>query len=120
MAFQLIDDALDYSSSNKIMGKNIGDDLKEGKITLPLILAYGRSNQKEKKFWQKSIKKNNHKNNNFEEALQIINKYNCIQDTITRAKHFNDVAIDSLDVFKDDVYKEVLIGLAKGSIKRLG
>ena len=52
--------------------------------------------------------------------MKQLNKYNCIQDTITRAKHFNDVAIASLDVFKDDVYKEVLIGLAKGSIKRLG
>ena len=50
MAFQLIDDAIDYSSNSKTMGKNIGDDFKEGKITLPLILAYGRSNKEEKKF----------------------------------------------------------------------
>ena len=49
MAFQLIDDAIDYSSNSKTMGKNIGDDFKEGKITLPIILAYGRSNNGRKK-----------------------------------------------------------------------
>ena len=55
MAFQLIDDAIDYSSTNEKLGKNIGDDFKEGKITLPIILAYLRSNDEEKKFWNKTI-----------------------------------------------------------------
>ena len=55
MTFQLVDDAIDYCSNKKILGKNIGDDFKEGKITLPIILAYGRSNQKEKNFWQRVL-----------------------------------------------------------------
>ena len=50
MSFQLIDDAIDYSSNKSVLGKNIGDDFKEGKITLPIILAYGRSDEKEKIF----------------------------------------------------------------------
>ena len=53
MSFQLIDDAIDYSSNKSVLGKNIGDDFKEGKITLPIILAYGRSDEKEKIFWKK-------------------------------------------------------------------
>ena len=65
MTFQLIDDAIDYSSNLNTMGKNIGDDFKEGKITLPIILAYGRSNDKEKQFWQKVISKPNENVNNF-------------------------------------------------------
>ena len=51
MSFQLVDDAIDYSSSTTILGKNVGDDFKEGKVTLPIILAYLRSNDREKEFW---------------------------------------------------------------------
>ena len=119
MAFQLIDDAIDYTSSKNKMGKNSGDDFKEGKITLPIILAYGRSNESEKQFWKKTITQLNQENGDLEKALSIINKYNCIQDTVTRAEHFSNVAIDSLDVFKNNEYKDCLINLAIGSIKRV-
>ena len=74
MTFQLIDDAIDYSSNKKILGKNTGDDFKEGKITLPIILAYGRSNDKEKKFWERTISDLNQNDGDFEIALEIINK----------------------------------------------
>ena len=119
MTFQLIDDAIDYSSSKNIMGKNTGDDFKEGKITLPIILAHGRSNSKERKFWKKVISDLNQENHDFEEALTIINKYNCIEDTIKRAEHFGNVAIDSIDVFKSNNYKECLINLMQASIRRI-
>ena len=119
MAFQLIDDAIDYSSSTNKMGKNTGDDFKEGKITLPIILAYGRSNLSEKKFWKRVIADLKQEENDFEKAFSILNKYNCIQDTITRAEHFSNVAIDSLDVFDQNKYKETLINLAIGSIQRV-
>jgi len=119
MAFQLVDDAIDYTSSKFKMGKNTGDDFKEGKITLPIILAYGRSNQSEKKFWKKVITNLDQKDSDFKEALLILNKYNCIEDTITRAKHFSNVAIDSLDVFKNSNYKDCLINLTISSLQRL-
>jgi len=119
MTFQLIDDAIDYSSNKYIMGKNTGDDFKEGKITLPIILAYGRSNSKERKFWKKVITDLNQENHDFEKALSIINKYSCIEDTIKRAQHFSNVAIDSIDVFSNNKYKECLINLMQASIKRI-
>ena len=119
MAFQLIDDAIDYSSSTNKMGKNTGDDFKEGKITLPIILAYGRSNLSEKKFWKRVIADLKQEENDFDKAFSILSKYNCIQDTITRAEHFSNVAIDSLDVFDQNKYKETLINLAIGSIQRV-
>ncbi len=119
MVFQLIDDAIDYSSSKNNMGKNTGDDFKEGKITLPIILAYGRSNKSEKKFWNRTIANLNQKEGDFEEALSIIHKYDCINDTIRRAEHFGNVAIDSLDVYKDNKYKECLVNLTLGSIQRI-
>ena len=92
---------------------------KEGKITLPIILAYGRSNSKERKFWKKVISDLIQEDQDFEEALLIINKYNCIEDTIKRAQHFGNVAIDSVDVFKNNNYKECLINLMQESVKRI-
>lgn len=119
MAFQLIDDAIDYSSNSKTMGKNIGDDFKEGKITLPIILAYGRSNNEEKKFLQNVISNPKEDQNNFKLTKELLIKYKCIEDTLIRANHFADVAIDSLTIFNDNEYKEALIKLIDTSIKRL-
>ena len=119
MAFQLIDDAIDYSSNSKAMGKNIGDDFKEGKITLPIILAYGRSNNEEKKFLQKVISNPKEDQNNFKLTKELLIKYKCIEDTLIRANHFADIAIDSLTIFNDNEYKEALIKLIETSIKRL-
>ena len=118
MTFQLIDDAIDYSSNLKKMGKNIGDDFKEGKITLPIILAYGRSNKKEKDFLQKVIEIPDGNKNNFILVKELLIKYNCIEDTLIRANHFAGVAIDSLSIFPDNKYKKTLIKLIKTSIKR--
>ena len=119
MAFQLIDDAIDYSSNSKTMGKNIGDDFKEGKITLPIILAYGRSNNEEKKFLQNVISNPKEDQKNFKLTTELLIKYKCIEDTLIRANHFADVAIDSLTIFNDNEYKEALIKLIDTSIKRL-
>ena len=119
MTFQLIDDAIDYSSNLKTMGKNIGDDFKEGKITLPIILAYGRSNKNEKDFLQKVFKEVDGNKNNFFLVQELLIKYNCIEDTLIRANHFAEVAIDSLSIFPDNEYKKALIKLIKTSINRL-
>ena len=119
MSFQLIDDAIDYSSSNIVLGKNIGDDFKEGKITLPIILAYLRSNKAEKEFWKKTIVHLKQEKDDFHHAINIIKKYDCIEDTIDRARHFANVAIDSLGSFKDNNYKIGLINLIQSSLNRL-
>jgi len=119
MAFQLIDDAIDYSSNSKTMGKNIGDDFKEGKITLPIILAYGRSNNEEKKFLQNVITEPNEDQNNFKLTKELLIKYKCIEDTMIRANHFAEVAIDSLSIFSNNKYKDALIKLIETSVKRL-
>lgn len=118
MAFQLIDDAIDYSSNSKTMGKNIGDDFKEGKITLPIILAYGRSKNEEKKFLQNVISNPKEDQKDFKLTKELLIKYKCIEDTLIRANHFADVAIDSLSIFNDNEYKEALIKLIDTSIKR--
>ena len=119
MAFQLIDDAIDYYSKNDSLGKNVGDDFKEGKITLPIILAYLRSNNEEKKFWDTTIINLKQSKDDFDKAIKIIQKYNCISDTVERARHFANVAIDSLGIFKNNKYKKALINLIQSSLDRL-
>ena len=118
MAFQLIDDAIDYSSTNEKLGKNIGDDFKEGKVTLPILLGYLRSNIEEKKFWEKTIVNLNQSKDDLSKAIIIMNKYNCINDTIDRARHFANVAIDSLGIFEDNIYKKSLMNLINASLNR--
>jgi len=119
MSFQLIDDAIDYSSSTTKLGKNVGDDFKEGKVTLPIILAYLRSNDYEKEFWKKTIKHLDQNKDDFSKAIEIINKYKCIEDTIDRAKHFANIAKDSLGIFDDSEYKEILSNLVNSGLTRL-
>ena len=118
MSFQLMDDAIDYSSSTKMLGKNVGDDFKEGKVTLPIILAYLRSNDYEKKFWKKTIKHLDQNKDDFNKAIEIINKYKCIEDTIERAKHFASIAKDSLGIFNHTEYKEILTNLINSRLTR--
>ena len=119
MSFQLIDDAIDYTSTNESLGKNIGDDFKEGKITLPIILAYIRSNDKEIKFWNKTIINLKQNKGDLDQAISIMKKYNCIADTIERARHFANVAIDSLGIFKENKYKISLINIIHSSLNRI-
>ncbi|MDC1047263.1 polyprenyl synthetase family protein [Alphaproteobacteria bacterium] len=119
MAFQLIDDALDYSSHSTTMGKNTGDDFKEGKVTLPLILAYGRSNKEEKKFLQNVISQPSDDETNFNKTKELLMKYKSIEDTLIRANHFADVAVNSLSIFNDNEYRSALIMLIETSTKRL-
>ena len=118
MAFQLIDDAIDYSSSDEKLGKNIGDDFKEGKITLPIILAYLRSNDEEKIFWNKNLVNLDQSPDDLAKAILIIKKYNCIKDTIDRARHFTNVAIDSLETFENNEYRKTLMNLISASLSR--
>ena len=78
-----------------------------------------RLNRKEKEFWKKSFQKPKTNKENFNSAKELIIKYNCLEDTITRANHFAEVAIDALSIFSDNPYKNSLIKLIQTSIKRI-
>ena len=118
IAFQLIDDALDYSTSSTKLGKSRGDDFKEGKITIPVILAYRRGNSQERSFWQKTLVSCKQDESDFEHAVKLMTKHNSIRDTIQRAKHYGDKAKDALAIFPNEKIKEILINLVDHCIKR--
>ena len=119
LSFQIVDDTLDYFSNNKVFGKNIGDDFKEGKVSLPIILAYNRSNITEKRFWIRVINQKNQFKTDFVEAINIIDKYHVVEDCMKKAKHFSLMAKDSLSPFEDSYEKQCLIRLADYIVNRI-
>ena len=111
ICFQIIDDTLDYFSEEKIFGKEIGNDFNEGKMTLPLILLYKRSNNQEKQFLEYLINKSKLNKVDFINVIEQMNKYNIKHDCLDKAKHFSIMAKDSLGLFPSSEEKEKIINL---------
>ncbi|MGY8986613.1 MAG: polyprenyl synthetase family protein [Sphingomonadales bacterium] len=118
IAFQLIDDALDYSAKLRTLGKTIGNDFKEGKLTLPTILAYRRGTADEKEFWQKTMGQKKQSQGDLEKALGILQSHNTLSDTIQRAWHFGAKAKDSLAIFPNNKIHDSLNNIIDFCIDR--
>ena len=116
IAFQLIDDVFDYSSSVEIMGKNIGDDLAEGKPTLPLIYALERCNSQEQLMIREAIE--NKDSSNSEEIIENIKSCGALALVTEEAKSISEKAINALRHLPDSQYKDALIKLARFAIDR--
>ena len=111
IAFQLVDDILDYNGDAGDLGKNIGDDFREGKITLPVLLCIEEANKAEKDFWQKALCEGQNDSSNFEQALILLNKYNSLSKTIALAKTYGEDAKRALLSIESDINAEVLKAL---------
>ena len=118
MAFQIIDDLMDFSFSSEQTGKNLGDDFKLGKTTLPIILAWSKSNTNEKKFWNRSIKELKQGPSDLNIALEIFNKYDIFVECQKIAEKFVNKSKLSLENFPNSKIKDYLIGLVDESIYR--
>ena len=119
LAFQLVDDALDYGGKAADLGKNVGDDFREGKITLPVILAYRRGTQEERAFWRDAIEGGNSSEANLEKALGLITKYGTLNDTIARAVHYGTIARDALAPLPDSAWKSAMMEVIDFCIERV-
>ena len=118
MAFQIIDDLMDFSCSSEQTGKNLGDDFKLGKTTLPIILAWSKSNTNEKKFWNRSIKELKQGPSDLNIALEIFNKYDIFVECQKIAEKFVNKSKLSIENFPNSKIKDYLIGLVDESIYR--
>ena len=118
LTFQIADDALDYNSELKLFGKEIGNDFYEGKITLPIILLYQKTNQDEKEDLKKFFEKKDRSENEFNHILILIKKYNIINECYRKAEHFINLASNSLSIFKESKEKEILKNLTSFSLER--
>jgi octaprenyl-diphosphate synthase len=108
IAFQLVDDALDYGGKAAKLGKNVGDDFREGKITLPVVLSYRRGSEPERAFWRRTLEEGNATDADLDKAIALMFKHRALDDTIQRARHYSAIAQDTLALFPDSPMKLAL------------
>ncbi len=118
IAFQLTDDVIDYASDSAIMGKGVGDDFRDGKMTLPVILAYARGNEADRAFWRTAISGDRTSDEDLAHATSLIRASDALADTVERARYYARRAIDSLAVFPASKARSALIEAAEFSVSR--
>jgi octaprenyl-diphosphate synthase len=118
LAFQLIDDALDYSGEAQRMGKSVGDDFREGKITLPVILSYRRGDEKERAFWKKTLEEGKIGKDDLARAQALMRRHRALEDTVERARHYGAMARDALAIFPNCEVKAALLDVVEFCVSR--
>ena len=108
IAFQLVDDALDYGGKAARLGKNVGDDFREGKITLPVVLSFRRGKESERVFWDRTLAKGEIRDGDLDTAIGLMAKHRSIEDTIGRAQHYGAIAKDALALVPTSAMKQAL------------
>lgn len=118
IAFQLVDDTIDYVSDEATMGKDAGDDFRDGKVTLPVILAYARGNDEERAFWRAAIAGHRVSDADLAYATALLNQSGAMDNTLARARHYGQRAIDALGLFPAGKAKDALIEAVEFAIAR--
>lgn len=118
IAFQLIDDVLDFSAKQEALGKAIGDDFREGKITLPIVLAFARGTDEERDFWRRTLEQLDQHDGDIDHAQALLRKHRALEDTVERARHYGAIARDALGIFPKSEIKTALIDTVDFCIER--
>jgi octaprenyl-diphosphate synthase len=118
VAFQLIDDALDYAADQAVLGKTVGDDFREGKITLPVLLAMARGDETERSFWKRTLEDGEQTDADLAHAQALIARHGALRDTVERAREYGAIARAALAPFADNAEKRALDGLIDFCIAR--
>jgi len=118
VAFQLIDDALDYGAEDEAFGKTVGDDFADGKVTLPVVLAYAAGDSEERRFWERVIDRGEQRDGDLALALEILHRHDAIRATIRRAEERGEAARRALARFSPSVEREAMLDLVDFCIER--
>lgn len=118
IAYQLIDDALDYAGFEAALGKSVGDDFREGKMTLPVVYAIARARKEEQSFWRRVIAEGRQEPGDFEEARRLMERDDAISDTVARARDYAEKALKNLSAAPQNDYRSALADLVEASIAR--
>jgi octaprenyl-diphosphate synthase len=118
IAFQLVDDAIDYAEDSATMGKDQGDDFRDGKVTLPVILAYARGDEAERRFWREAMGGQRSSDEDLAEARRLLVASDALNDTVQRARHYARRAIDALGGFPQGRAKAAMIEAAEFAVAR--
>ena len=119
MAFQLVDDALDYVADEVALGKTVGDDFREGKITLPVLAAYHAGNAVEREFWSRTIESLEQRDTDLDHALDLMQARGAIGVTFERARRFAEDAKRALADFPHSAMRTALLDVADFTVSRL-
>ena len=118
-AFQLVDDILDYSAEQQALGKSIGDDFREGKITLPLVLAFARGNEEEKAFWRRCVEDLEQRDGDLEQAITLMQRHGALEESKQRARDYAERARRDLGAFQNNDAKRALVQAIDFCVERL-
>ncbi|GBQ30494.1 decaprenyl diphosphate synthase [Gluconacetobacter azotocaptans DSM 13594] len=118
MAFQLVDDALDYAADQAILGKTVGDDFREGKITLPILAAYAAGSDEDRIFWRRVIEDSEQSPEDLDRALSLIESTDAIETTLNRAAVYAQAARDALEIFPESRLRRLLQDTAGYTVSR--
>ena len=118
IAFQLVDDMLDFSALPSELGKTVGDDFRDGKVTLPVLLAFARGDERERGFWRRTIEELDQRSGDLEEAIRLVERCGALAETQARARGYAAAAIDALTTFRDGAERRALIEAAAFAAER--
>jgi octaprenyl-diphosphate synthase len=118
IAFQLVDDALDYAADQATLGKTVGDDFREGKVTMPILIAHGDGDSAERAFWLRTIQNGEQNDRDLEQALAFMARTGAIQATVDRATRFAEEAKAALAAFPPSPLREGLRDVADYTVRR--
>ena len=96
-AFQLVDDMLDFSARESELGKSVGDDFRDGKVTLPVLLAFARGDEEERGFWRRTLEDLDQQPGDLERAIDLVERRGALGETLERARGYAAAAIDALE-----------------------
>jgi octaprenyl-diphosphate synthase len=118
IAFQLIDDVLDYSAREIVLGKSIGDDFRDGKITLPVVLAFQRGDPEERRFWRRTLEQGEQREGDLAHAIALLERHAALAESFTRAAEFSEQARRDLDRFPPVPARQAMLDLADFCVER--
>ena len=118
IAFQIADDVLDYSAEQERLGKTVGDDFREGKVTLPVILAIHRGSEAERAFWRRALDEHEQRDGDLTHAQELLHRHNTLRDSIERARHYSSIARDALGMFPDLPARQALLDIIDFTVER--
>ena len=111
IAFQLVDDILDFSARQTELGKTVGDDFREGKITLPIILAYRRGDMAERAFWRRCVEELEQTDEDLDRAIELVKRHGALEDSMAQARAYGARAREALAVFPESTTRREMLEL---------
>ncbi len=118
IAFQLVDDALDYAGDSTKLGKSVGDDFREGKITLPVIISHRHGTAEEHAFWERTLAVGDIQDGDLEHARLLMRRHHAIEATFARARHYGATAREALSAFRDSPAKTAMLEVVDFCVAR--